>query len=461
MKKILALLLVLVLSFACFACAQTPPDETPDNGGNTDGGNTDGGNTDGGNTDDVKVMTHAEFVAAEVESPVVIEAYVQATQSWWNNKITVYLQDENGGYFAYEMKCPEEQKDALVKGQKIRVSGYKAEWSGEIEIVDCEFEVLDGNWVATPRDLTDKLGTEDLIKHQNELALFKGMTIKEISYKNNEPTDDIYLTLTKGDADYDFCVERYLTGPETALYEYVGTLQAGDVVDVEGFVYWYNGLNTHIVSMNKAQKSEGVMTYLEYVNAPIDSEVVIEAYVQATQSWWNDKITVYLQDEDGAYFAYNMACTEEQSETLVKGQKIRVTGYKAEWSGEIEIVDCTFEVLEGNWVATPRDLTDKLGTDALVHYQNQLALFKGLTVKAISYKNNEPGDDIYLTFTLGEADYDFCIEYYLTNDNTEVYQFVATLEVGDVVNVEGFVYWYNGVNTHITAITGVADQPAI
>jgi hypothetical protein len=254
MKKILALLLVLVLSFACFACVQTPPDETPDNGGNTDGGNTDGGNTDGGNTDggntdDVKVMTHAEFVAAEVESPVVIEAYVHATQSWWNNKITVYLQDENGGYFAYEMKCPEEEKDALVKGQKIRVTGYKAEWSGEIEIVDCTFEVLEGNWVATPRDLTDKLGTDALVHYQNQLALFKGLTVKAISYKNNEPGDDIYLTFTLGEADYDFCIEYYLTNDNTEVYQFVATLEVGDVVNVEGFVYWYNGVNTHITAI--------------------------------------------------------------------------------------------------------------------------------------------------------------------------------------------------------------------
>ena len=44
-------------------------------------------------------MTYAEYEAAELNAEVVIEAYVQATQSWWDNKITVYAQDENGGYF--------------------------------------------------------------------------------------------------------------------------------------------------------------------------------------------------------------------------------------------------------------------------------------------------------------------------------------------------------------------------
>ena len=71
-----------------------------------------------------------------------------------------------------------------------------------------------------------------------------------------------------------------------------------------------------------------VMTYEEYMAAELDSKVVIEASVQAKQSWWEDKATVYAQDEDGAYFLYNMACSEEDYEKLVPGATIQVTGYK-------------------------------------------------------------------------------------------------------------------------------------
>ncbi len=44
-------------------------------------------------------MTHEEYVAAEVDSEVYVETYVQATQSWGDNKITVYCQREDGAYF--------------------------------------------------------------------------------------------------------------------------------------------------------------------------------------------------------------------------------------------------------------------------------------------------------------------------------------------------------------------------
>ena len=69
-------------------------------------------------------------------------------------------------------------------------------------------------------------------------------------------------------------------------------------------------------------KSEGVMTYDEYVAAELDSEVVVETYVQAKQSWWEDKATVYTQDKDGAYFLYDMACSAEDYEKLTPGTKI-------------------------------------------------------------------------------------------------------------------------------------------
>ena len=98
-----------------------------------------------------------------------------------------------------------------------------------------------------------------------------------------------------------------------------------------------------------------VMSYADYAAAALDAEVVIETYVQATQSWWDNKITVYTQDEDGAYFLYEMACAEEDAAKLVPGTKIRVTGYKGEWAGEVEVMDATFEILEGSYIAEAKD----------------------------------------------------------------------------------------------------------
>ena len=196
-----------------------------------------------------------------------------------------------------------------------------------------------------------------------------------------------------------------------------------------------------------------VMTYAEYAAAELDSEVVIDAYVQGKQSWWDNKATVYAQDEDGAYFLYEMACSEEDYAKLEKGTHIKVHGYKAEWSGEVEIIDATFEIIDGNFVPVVFDATSLLGTDELIAHQNKVVTFKGMTVEEISFKNGQPGDDIYVTLSKDGANYDFCVEYYLTNMDTDVYKAVCTLNKGTVIDVEGFLYWYNGPNTHITSIT--------
>ena len=211
-----------------------------------------------------------------------------------------------------------------------------------------------------------------------------------------------------------------------------------------------------------------VMTHEEYVAADLDSEVIVETYVQAHQSWWEDKITVYCQSEDGAYFLYELACSEEDAAKLVPGTKIRVTGYKGEWSGEVEIMDGTFEFVEDGetFIAEALDVTELLGTDELINHQNEFVAFTGLTVEpstdaegnevAFLYNwdgSGEQGNDLYFNVSVNGQTYNFCVESYLCGADTEVYKAVEALEIGQTINAEGFLYWYEGVNPHITAVT--------
>ena len=262
MKKFIAMLLALVMVVGLVACgakeepapAQTLPeaateDTTP---AASEEGVLDGG-ADIAVDAEVTVMTHADYVAAELDSEVVIETYVQNNQSWWEDKVTVYCQSPDGAYFLYELACSEEDAAKLVPGTKIRVTGVKGEWAGEVEVMDGTFEFVEGGdtFIAEALDVTDLLASDELIAHQNELVAFKGMTVKAIEYKNGEPGDDIYVTLEKDGAEYSFCVEVYLTNTDSAVYTTVGELVAGDVVDVEGFLYWYEGMNPHITSITK------------------------------------------------------------------------------------------------------------------------------------------------------------------------------------------------------------------
>ena len=256
MKKFLTLLLALVMALSIVGCGktedQTDDKDTPDEGGDAA----------------VTVMTHAEFDAAAVDSPVTVETYIQARQGWWEKDgvgvATFYTQADDGAYFLYNMPCSKEDYDSmLVEGAKIRVSGYKAEWSGEVEIIDATWEVLDGDTKTYEAlDVTSLLGTDELIAHQNEKVSFKGMTVAASNDEgapflynwdgSGSEGDDLYFNVTLNDTTYTFVVESYLCGPGSDVYEAVKALNVGDVVDMEGFLYWYNGANPHITSVVKA-----------------------------------------------------------------------------------------------------------------------------------------------------------------------------------------------------------------
>ena len=254
MKKLIAILLALVTVFCLFACGNTEtPNTTAAKTETTEGTKDTEGTTAPKEDAADKAMTYAEYVAAEMEAEVTILCYVQATQSWWDNKITVYGADKDGAYFIYELACTEEESKKMVPGALIKVKGTKGAWAGEVEVMDGTFEFVESEekYIAEAVDLTDKMDSEELINYQNRLATFKGLTVKELSFKN-EGGDDIYVTLTKGDKEYNFCVEMYLTAPDSDVYKAVSALKAGDKIDVTAYLYWYEGMNPHIVAVKAA-----------------------------------------------------------------------------------------------------------------------------------------------------------------------------------------------------------------
>ena len=231
--------------------------------------------------EEVKILTHEEYLAYvapegdEEAAPITVETYVQAHQSWWDNKVSVYAQSEDGAYFIYNMTCSQEDAEKLVPGTKIRVTGYKGEWAGEIEFMEgATFEFVDGDpFVAEAEDDTEFLGTDELINHMNEFVTFKGLTVapskiegddKEYAFlygwdgsgtreDNGGVGSDLYFNVELNGNVYNFCVESYLCGADTDVYKAVEGLKVGDKIDVEGFLYWYNGANPHITSVKAAE----------------------------------------------------------------------------------------------------------------------------------------------------------------------------------------------------------------
>ena len=227
--------------------------------------------------------------------------------------------------------------------------------------------------------------------------------------------------------------------------------------------------NTQPKETTEETLPEGVMTHDEFVAADLDTEVTVYTYVQAVESWWDGCCQIYAQSKDGGYYIYDYACTEDEAAKLVPGTKIKVTGYKSEWSGEVEITEATIEILEGSWtVEAAADVTALMGTEDLAKHMNELVAIKGLTVAASKdadgndvpflYKwdgSGSQGDDIYFNVTIGEATYTFTVNAYMIG-NEDTYKAVEALKIGDKIDVEGFLYWYNAAQPHVTAVSPAA-----
>lgn len=274
MKKFVALLLVLTVMMALAACdGNTNPTDTKPQGSTPVASTPVASTPVASNPDNDGVMTYAEFAAIEVaeggeQVAVVVDCYIVAVESWYKDACHIYALCEDGGYYIYGYSCTKEEADELVPGLKIRVSGYKTVWSGEVEIVDATIEKLEGTAPEfTADDVTALVGTDDLANHMNDLVAFKSMTVIASKDANGNDAaflykwdgsgsqgDDLYFNVAVGETVYTFTVNAYMigTGVDSEVYKAVEALEIGDVIDLEGFLYWYNGAQTHVTSVKAA-----------------------------------------------------------------------------------------------------------------------------------------------------------------------------------------------------------------
>ena len=141
-----------------------------------------------------------------------------------------------------------------------------------------------------------------------------------------------------------------------------------------------------------------VLSHEEYMAAELDTEVTIQAYVQAKQSYYAEQGTDELEQH--------------------QNEKVSFTGL------------------------TVAPSTDANGNEAAFLYN-----YDG---------SGTQGDDVYFNVSYNGQTYSFVVESYLCGSDTEVYKAVEALEVGQTIDCEGFLYWYEGANPHITSVTVAA-----
>ena len=214
-----------------------------------------------------------------------------------------------------------------------------------------------------------------------------------------------------------------------------------------------------------------VLSYDEYIAAEVGSEVTIEAYITGRTTWYNNAASFYLADDNGGYYVYNLPCTEEEYASLLIHKKLQVTGAKAEWKGEVEI-NCQTATENGGWqLCDGEDFNPSstnitsIAKEALDNYKNQSVKALGLTVTKAPYTNFEDftlepkaGVDVYFEVKDDAGNEStFVVEAYLENSQygSDVYNAVCALNVGDRIDLEGFVYYWENPQLQVTGLTKV------
>lgn len=213
-----------------------------------------------------------------------------------------------------------------------------------------------------------------------------------------------------------------------------------------------------------------VSDYTQFLADDGLNPVTIESFLQLKLDWEEGHTSLYLQDDTGAYYVYRLACTQEEYEALLPGQKLRVTGYKTEFSGEPELTDATFSVLEGTFLAEPVAVPDSVDADGLYRYVNHKITLRGFRIDPMfdgrsaffyGWDNSgsaEEGSDLYFTVSGSGFSCQAVVKTQMQTPEAEVYRTVQSLQLYDRVELSGILTWYNGPQLLVTAVSVLSQE---
>ena len=267
-----------------------------------------------------EVMTRAEFIAAADSSSVAVAGKVSAMTAVTKNDVTsynVYLQDNDGGYYAYGVAAIPE---GLAVGMEIKVSGTKTVYNGLNEITNATIEITDNTVSAvTPIDVTGKIGNNDeLLALQSSLVTVNSAVITSVTVDAEKNRTNVVLTV--GDKTVTFYIGGSQVVDATQQSAITESFKAneGKTVDVTALVSLFS--NTAQLIPANAEPITNIHTdvavQLSVPVVEIDDNGVVTVTVDA-----NAVKAVYTIGDATEPVDYD----ENSKPVLTKGQTITVT----------------------------------------------------------------------------------------------------------------------------------------
>ena len=267
-----------------------------------------------------EVMTRAEFIAAADSSSVAVAGKVSAMTAVTKNDVTsynVYLQDNDGGYYAYGVAAIPE---GLAVGMEIKVSGTKTVYNGLNEITNATIEITDNTVSAvTPIDVTGKIGSNDeLLALQSSLVTVNSAVITSVTVDAEKNRTNVVLTV--GDKTVTFYIGGSQVVDATQQSAITESFKAneGKTVDVTALVSLFS--NTAQLIPANAEPITNIHT-----------DVAVQLSVPVVEIDDNGVVTVTV-DANAVKAVYTIGDATEPVDydannkpVLTKGQTITVT----------------------------------------------------------------------------------------------------------------------------------------
>ncbi|GEM_PF-5611635 len=267
-----------------------------------------------------EVMTRAEFIAAADSSSVAVAGKVSAMTAVTKNDVTsynVYLQDNDGGYYAYGVAAIPE---GLAVGMEIKVSGTKTVYNGLNEITNATIEITDNTVSAvTPIDVTGKIGNNDeLLALQSSLVTVNSAVITSVTVDAEKNRTNVVLTV--GDKTVTFYIGGSQVVDATQQNAITESFKAneGKTVDVTALVSLFS--NTAQLIPANAEPITNIHT-----------DVAVQLSVPVVEIDDNGVVTVTV-DANAVKAVYTIGDATEPVDydannkpVLTKGQTITVT----------------------------------------------------------------------------------------------------------------------------------------
>ena len=258
MKKMVKLGLFALSGVAAISLASCQNNANP----NKSTTSTDNSTSTSTTTSTSDALSYDEYVATADGEEVTISGYITGRTTWWNGAASFYLQDDNGGYYIYNLPCTQEAytNDLTVSGG-IEVTGIKGSWEGQMEILGSSA----GNEATYKLTGKTKTYTEKKVETLEDLANYPNQKVT-IDVKVESDTkygwdgsgsagagQDLYFDVTLNTVTYSFVVEAYLENTQygSDLYTTVQGLKANDEITVSGFMYTYGLPQVQVYSVVK------------------------------------------------------------------------------------------------------------------------------------------------------------------------------------------------------------------